>query len=276
MTCPSCGGADRSPLTPGYWRCTSLVTTRHVGYVPDLNMPLDAPHSYGATPVASTTSKPCGHQYQEAPMAGGAVPQCGCGMFAIGACGQCGSHVCGDHSKTRGGFRCDPCFFQWLRDEDHALALKMYKATQERLAREELERQRVSSLPEMSFADLVLFAKGELADGLRSRSRTGTGEEFARAALEAGIKPIQYGTRDKSLFRGYGHHRGFGIRHLSKSTSEDFDRPNYTSERAYLRADGSVELVHTGYHSKTWTEVIAEPSDVHGFSLFTDVVQSAR
>ncbi len=56
MTCPSCGGNSRTPIAPGFFRCTSLVTTRTGG--PGLTNPRLGP------PVIDATME-CGQDYQE-------------------------------------------------------------------------------------------------------------------------------------------------------------------------------------------------------------------
>lgn len=102
MACPVCGGADRDPIAPGYWRCTSLrLIVTEVGG-PGLTNPLAGPPVIRQEQLVE-----CGAEYQE----GGAVSveECSCGTFAIGRCGECRQPVCGSHSGLWEGRRlCEP------------------------------------------------------------------------------------------------------------------------------------------------------------------------
>jgi hypothetical protein len=89
MACPSCGGTRREPITPGYWRCTSVVG----GPVP------------GGRLIGT-----CDREYQEGDGSTASLPMCQCGMFAIGACSECGAFTCGVHGDLREGrFLCRSC-----------------------------------------------------------------------------------------------------------------------------------------------------------------------
>lgn len=87
MPCPSCGGESRSPIAPGYWRCTSLVREDAPG--PGLINP-------ALGPPAFQTTRECGNEYVE--VVGTPGLTCPCGTFAIGLCQQCSLPVCGIHS----------------------------------------------------------------------------------------------------------------------------------------------------------------------------------
>jgi hypothetical protein len=101
MTCPSCGGNSRTPIAPGFYRCTSLVTTRTGG--PGLT------NSRIGPPVIDTTTE-CGQEYQEGQSSGAALT-CNCGTFAIGLCAEDGKPICGTHSALFHGRRlCSDCW----------------------------------------------------------------------------------------------------------------------------------------------------------------------
>ncbi len=88
MACPKCGGDNREPIAPGYYRCTSAV---RLPATPD---PLDG---YGPSRIAEYAS--CGNEYQEDVRAQ-PTEACACGTFAIGRCAVCGRPVCGIHSRV--------------------------------------------------------------------------------------------------------------------------------------------------------------------------------
>src|ERR1044072_7788989 len=89
MPCPNCGGHDREPIGPGFWRCTSIrVVTREPGG-PGLPDPRLGP---GVLYVQDEVV--CRTEYQE----GGQGLLCACQTFAIGRCAECGDPVCGIHS----------------------------------------------------------------------------------------------------------------------------------------------------------------------------------
>src|SRR3954468_11415030 len=56
-------------------------------------------------PITDLIYRVCGTEYQDtAGVPGaGALPQCPCGMFAIGSCQECGQYSCGKHSSLIGG-----------------------------------------------------------------------------------------------------------------------------------------------------------------------------
>ena len=85
-SCPKCGGNNREPIAPGYWRCTSIVATFTGG--PGLTNPMKGPMAIEHRDV-------CGNEYTEG-LNGGTT--CACGTFAIGHCAECSTPVCGTHS----------------------------------------------------------------------------------------------------------------------------------------------------------------------------------
>jgi hypothetical protein len=88
MACPTCGGSQRRALAPGIWVCESPVTELF-----QMPRPFDL---VGPTPVGAST-RTCGVRYQEGPtVTGEAPPTCACGIFAVGACTECGQPVCVD------------------------------------------------------------------------------------------------------------------------------------------------------------------------------------
>jgi hypothetical protein len=125
VRCPRCGGTARTAITPGTWRCATVVPTGTA-----------TPRSPATTPVAATSKDPeaCGFHYAAGPPAEG-TPQCRCGRFAIGRCTQCQAAVCGIHSGdlTRSLF-CEQHYTAAIA----ALSTSMIAAQQQRL---EAERQ---------------------------------------------------------------------------------------------------------------------------------------
>jgi hypothetical protein len=106
MACPRCGASDYRLIAPGFVECLGLAL------VPD---PSSLRH--GPTPA------PCRTRYHTTtgqPVT--ATGSCGCGFFAIGACPQCGTLYCGDHSWLRDGQRlCATCARTF---DDRAATLK--------------------------------------------------------------------------------------------------------------------------------------------------------
>jgi hypothetical protein len=99
MGCPSCGGNERVPIAVGYWECVALVEERRPGRVPD---PMGV---VGSTmPAVDIVERPCRVRYHED--GGASTATCACGTFGIGVCAECGSVVCGDHSRLRGQRLC--------------------------------------------------------------------------------------------------------------------------------------------------------------------------
>jgi hypothetical protein len=87
-TCPSCGGAEASILAPGYFECTTVNLANVV--------PAGAQGNLTDVPIYVK----CGHRYQGGPVMAG-VPQCWCGMYAVGACKECREPLCGQHFLIR-------------------------------------------------------------------------------------------------------------------------------------------------------------------------------
>lgn len=99
MACPSCSGTQGEPIALGYWRCTSRIAHSTVTMVPIF--PGD-PRA-GMRPLEQVSYSICGFAYQEGDgRVSAAAPLCKCGMFAIGACSQCGVFTCGVHGRLMG------------------------------------------------------------------------------------------------------------------------------------------------------------------------------
>jgi hypothetical protein len=86
--CPRCGGTSSNLLAPGYHECTSQMLVNVV--------PPGAQGNPGPVPIYQM----CGNRYKTGAAAVGA-PQCACGMYAVGACRDCGEPLCGRHVNTR-------------------------------------------------------------------------------------------------------------------------------------------------------------------------------
>ncbi|MEV0719892.1 hypothetical protein [Asanoa sp. NPDC050611] len=118
--CPQCGGTQRLLLAPGFWECT----TYGPGHGPTATMT-------GGTAVVSP-GRVCGHRYQEAT---GAVPpvSCGCGLFAVGTCLDCGEPKCGAHAILGDRMSCTSCVAA-RRSSKRAGAIQAYRDIVARLA----------------------------------------------------------------------------------------------------------------------------------------------
>lgn len=91
MSCPRCNGTSRDPITPNFWRCTSIVTSPTTQHLPG-----PAADQWGMVTVGVPVQ--CGFEYQEVDIStihGDHPLKCWCGLFAIGECLQCGSSFCG-------------------------------------------------------------------------------------------------------------------------------------------------------------------------------------
>jgi hypothetical protein len=164
MPCPNCGGLDRDPIAPGFWRCTSLRRVVEEVGGPGLTNPFAGP------PVIRTERLvACGAEYHEGAPAG--AETCACGTFAIGRCLQCGRSVCGSHSALWASRR--------LCDEHHAAALAAFEA-----ARAEAVACNV--------ADAVARSVRAWDEWLAA----------ARAALSASVDPIERTVRAVSAMSG--------------------------------------------------------------------------
>jgi hypothetical protein len=106
--CPECGGVERSPIAPGYWECTCLVTE----YATDMRPTPGAPPNLGMmSPVSIPFQRRCGRRYHENVSSSEVIVElCSCGTGMIGRCANDNRPVCGDHSRLRGSKRlCDSC-----------------------------------------------------------------------------------------------------------------------------------------------------------------------
>lgn len=94
MPCPACGGTDRRPIAPGLWECQTVRTINSY-------MPAPGEHAGTVPLIPEFLTSVCGHRYQDqaAPpgTGSGGIPACACGMFAVAACRECGTSLCGDH-----------------------------------------------------------------------------------------------------------------------------------------------------------------------------------
>jgi hypothetical protein len=106
MACPRCGALDYRLIAPGFVECLGVV-------------PVPNP----SPPRGELTAAPCRTRYHViADKSAAATPSCRCGLFAIGACPQCGTPYCGDHSWLRKDQRlCAPCA---RASDDRAATLK--------------------------------------------------------------------------------------------------------------------------------------------------------
>lgn len=148
MGCPHCGSAEREPIAPGFWRCTSVSThteRRLVGV--DGNIPIYQDFS---------VSRVCGTEYQE--LTGdmsGRVAVCDCGTFAIGRCSDCDRNVCGSEACStmhEGKRRCQDCMAPRRRVEAEARARAEAEASANRQREALLKKEeiRLGFLPQTS------------------------------------------------------------------------------------------------------------------------------
>lgn len=124
--CPTCGGLQREPISPGWWRCTSLITETFEGpgsWNPQIGLP-----------KAVQQQRPCDTTYVEPDAATPSLPACACGTFAVGMCTRCSTPVCGTHSGIIGGERL--CYADY-----HAAQVAAEDAAAAAAARTEEERQ---------------------------------------------------------------------------------------------------------------------------------------
>lgn len=127
MACPMCGRMERTPIAPGFFRCTSKVEVRNAG--PGLSDP-------AAGPPVTVALIECGTEYQEG--TGTGPPSCVCGTFAIGRCFLCVNPVCGEHSKLSSGRRlCSSCLaVEAEKDKAAAAAAAAAHGEERRLRRD--------------------------------------------------------------------------------------------------------------------------------------------
>jgi hypothetical protein len=78
---------------------------------PDFNLPLGPPNAYGWLDVRHVRMRPCNTEYHVEPAQPGTpLASCGCGLFAIGHCTDCGAAVCGKHAVQGDKVVCVRCF----------------------------------------------------------------------------------------------------------------------------------------------------------------------
>ena len=100
---------DRIPISPGFYECTSTVSSPR---------PVDMP---GVGHMILAPKDPCDHRYQEGSgqPVGGEI--CDCETFAVGRCARCRRPVCGDHSRLHDGKRvCVTCLESTARTAEEA------------------------------------------------------------------------------------------------------------------------------------------------------------
>lgn len=143
MACPDCGGNDRSPLAPGFWRCDSLVTYYETVMAPAPGAP---PHLGLLAPVTYPRQRVCAKQYHERSQQEDADMQyCACDTGAIGRCSRDHRPVCGFHSQLRDGKRlCNECVAEHDAAQARAAARAELEAA-EAAARPELDKVRAAA-----------------------------------------------------------------------------------------------------------------------------------
>lgn len=122
MPCPTCRGATRTEISPGYWRCDTTITTEREG--PGFQRP-------GSGPPVLYDTRVCGEHYVEASSTPNNLGLCACNTSAIGYCSECRRPVCGTHSGLWDGRR--------LCDEHYEVKAAAERATD---AQSEYERRR--------------------------------------------------------------------------------------------------------------------------------------
>jgi hypothetical protein len=133
--CPRCGGTQARALAPNYYECENDVLADVV--------PAGMQGNVSDVPIY----RPCGHRFQTG-AAAAAPAQCACGMFAIGACVECGSPLCGQHGVMREGrLLCGP-HAQKAADAANALATTAQQQREDewRAATAEWEAHAVAAL----------------------------------------------------------------------------------------------------------------------------------
>lgn len=129
MACPRCGGSERQPIAPGYFRCVSPVEMESVVWLP-------AGPAQQMVPVAQRSIEQCGHRYQDG-SAGQPTPLCACGLLSIGTCTRCGAWFCGDCMMgTRSARLCRTCGTAEAREAERAAAQAEFEAQSIELARQ--------------------------------------------------------------------------------------------------------------------------------------------
>jgi hypothetical protein len=132
MTCPACGGSDREPIAPSYWRCTSPVTSETTVIEPVQGAP---PHLGMTRPVSYSQTRTCGTEYTEADGSRSSTtsPCFICDTLMIVHCRACGKPACGSHSTLVDDSRlCRDCaaavFAERQREAQEEVAAHQAKA----------------------------------------------------------------------------------------------------------------------------------------------------
>ena len=114
MPCPTCGGNEREPLAPTYWRCISTVYETASQITQDYSTP---PHLGIVRPYQYQVARPCGEEYHEIGSFPVNLGLCKCNTWAIGLCSVDSEPVCGYHSSLVDGRRlCDQHGREHVRD----------------------------------------------------------------------------------------------------------------------------------------------------------------
>lgn len=131
MDCPQCGGSSHRTIASGYFECTSVVLITQRDWVPDVTRP-------GAMrPLDVQSHSTCRHRWHERDASLPPVPTCSaCGTFAISLCFECGTPICGDHSKLMEPGRLCAQHAKPLEDEISASRQQATQAAREKAVRD--------------------------------------------------------------------------------------------------------------------------------------------
>ncbi len=151
--CPTCGGVEREPVSPGWWRCTSLITAT-----------LEGPGSWNPQvmlPAAVQNKRLCDTIYVEPDAAAPSLPACACGTFAVGRCARCSAPVCGIHSGFIDGARlCHIDRQAAERAQERVTAAAAAHAEEERQARHRQALAAWADSHRASIAELTPIERG--------------------------------------------------------------------------------------------------------------------
>jgi hypothetical protein len=201
MACPACGGSSREEIAPGYWRCTTPVTTITPG--PGVRgMPWTGP-------AESSHSDVCGTAYHEGPAAAGA-PVCACGTFAIGICVDCSKPRCGNcGAYLDGRFECR----EHIRARrEKATAERQTAEATTRAAQQEADRanaqERQAALDEIAALVRALKAAGspgavKVVNALEYRYRSRRNEPRTWKAWPVTRLQVHYPANQPSAYSTY-------------------------------------------------------------------------
>ncbi len=123
VTCPKCGGAKLSQITPGFFECTSFVVVAVI----------QQPNGMGPMPAQG----PCGYRFQI--NVAGSAELCRCGRQSIGRCADCARPLCGIEGTSNRLFLCPECVSQ-RRAVARAAAEQQQTAAARAIAEDESRR----------------------------------------------------------------------------------------------------------------------------------------